>query len=100
MEKELSRDGNLRIGRFNERSIIAAVAVISTIIAAILLIGPIVGLYFVKENKSKLGMIASFTAVFAASVGLITNARRAEIFGATAAYAAVLMVFVSGDISN
>ena len=88
-EQDLSRGGNsdYRIGRFNEKSIIAAVAVISTIIAAILLIGPIVGLYFIheKNNEAKLGMIASFTVVFAVSVGLITNARRAEIFGATAA---------------
>ena len=36
-----------------------------------------------------------FTTLFAASVGILTNARRAEVFGATAAYAAVLVVFVS-----
>ncbi|KAK5662246.1 hypothetical protein OQA88_8151 [Cercophora sp. LCS_1] len=86
LEEELSRDGDVRIGRFNGKTIIAAVAAINTVIAAILLIGPILGLYYAQGDKSKLVMMAAFTAVFAASVGLITNARRAEIFGATAAY--------------
>jgi hypothetical protein len=48
--------------------------------------------------KLRLGMVAMFTAIFAAVIGLLTNARRAEIFGSTAAYAAVLVVFVSGNL--
>jgi len=70
------------------------------VVAAVLLVGSIVGLYFVTSDAAKLGMVAVFTAAFAVSVGLMTNARRAEIFAATAAYAAVLVVFVSGNISN
>ena len=35
-----------------------------------------------------------------ASVGILTNARRAEIFACTAAYAAVLVVFASGDFDK
>ena len=31
-------------------------------------------------------------------VGPVTNAQRSEVFGACAAYAAVLVVFVSGNI--
>jgi hypothetical protein len=34
------------------------------------------------------------------SVALCTNARKAEVFAATAAYAAVLVVFVSGDLGG
>lgn len=85
VRKELSRDGSLRIGRFSEQSISVAVAVINTVIAALLLVGPIIGLYFVKKDAVKQSMLAAFTAAFAVSVGLVTNARRAEIFGATAA---------------
>ncbi|KAK2595012.1 hypothetical protein QQS21_007266 [Conoideocrella luteorostrata] len=98
--EELSRDGLHRIGRFNEKSISIAVAVISILVAAVLLVGSITSLYFVTNDAAKLAMIASFTALFALSIGLMTNARRAEIFAATAAYAAVLVVFVSGNISN
>ena len=45
-------------------------------------------------------MIAGFTILFALSVGLLTSAKKAEIFASTAAYAAVLVVFVSADLGN
>lgn len=90
----------VRIGRYNESTVSSAVVVISTLIAAILLIGSITGLYFAKNDTAKLGLIAFFTALFALSIGLTTNARRSEIFAGTAAYAAVLVVFVSGDLSS
>jgi hypothetical protein len=48
----------------------------------------------------KLGFIALFTVLFAGAIPLVTNARRAEVFGACAAYAAVLVVFVSGDLGG
>ncbi|KAF4870207.1 hypothetical protein CGCSCA1_v010531 [Colletotrichum siamense] len=95
-----TKQNGVQIGRYEERSISIAVAVISTLIAAFLLIGSITGLYFVKNDAAKLGLIAFFTTLFALSVGLTTNARRAEIFAGTAAYAAVLVVFVSGDLSS
>jgi hypothetical protein len=41
-------------------------------------------------------MLGAFTAAFALSIALLTSARRAGIFAATAAYAAVLVVLVSG----
>ncbi|KAF6827860.1 hypothetical protein CPLU01_08879 [Colletotrichum plurivorum] len=100
VEKESFEAGTISLGRYEEKSISIAVAVISIIIAAALLIGSIVGLYFAKNDITKLGLITLFTAMFAVSVGLMTNARRAEIFAGTAAYAAVLVVFVSGDLSS
>lgn len=72
-------------GRFEERHVAIAVAVVDVIVAAILLVGSITSLYFVKSDFAKLGLITMFTALFALSVGLTTNARRAEVFGATAA---------------
>lgn len=84
-QQELSRDGRHRIGRFSERSITITVAVVSIVVAAVLLVGSIVGLYWVTSDAAKLGMVAAFTGAFALSVGLMTNAKRAEIFAATAA---------------
>ena len=77
-----------------------AVAVISIVLAAILLIGAITSLYFVTMPAARLGMISAFTVLFALSVGVMTNSKRAEVFAATAAYAAVLVVFVSGNLGN
>ena len=85
---------------FLETHVSRAVLLISTIIAAVLLIGAIVGLYFVNRPASKLRMIAVFTSLFAASVGGLTSAKRQEVFAASAAYAAVLVVFVSGDFDK
>lgn len=65
-----------------------------------LLVGSIIGLYFVHSNGVRLGMIAAFTILFTLSMALFTNARRAETFAATAAYAAVLVVFVSGNLAS
>lgn len=60
-------------------------SVISTVFAALLLIGAMVALYKVQSADLKLGLIGIFTIIFAGSVGLLTSARRTEDFGATAA---------------
>lgn len=85
---------------FLDRHVVRVVAVISAVVAAILLIGAIATLYFIQTRGARLGTIACFTVLFALSLGLLTNAKRAEIFAATAAYAAVLVVFVSGDLGG
>jgi hypothetical protein len=74
------------------------VAVLSIILAAALLICSIVALNFAPGKNSRLGILAAFTIAFAATVGLLTNAKRAEVFGATAAFVAVLVVYVSGNL--
>jgi uncharacterized membrane protein YhaH (DUF805 family) len=70
---------------------------VSTVLAAILLLGAIVVLRRTHDANAQLGAIAAFTILFALSVGVLTNARRAEVFASTAAYAAVLVVFVSSS---
>jgi hypothetical protein len=85
---------------YENSHVIRTVAVLSMILAAILLIGAIVNLYFVSNLKAILGLVAMYTTLFASSVALCTNARRAEVFAATAAYAAVLVVFVSGNLGG
>ncbi|KAH8165669.1 hypothetical protein CIB48_g2578 [Xylaria polymorpha] len=94
VDTETTRDGRAKIGRFNERAISVATSAITISLAAFLLIGSITGFYFVESDVVKLVLIAVFTSIFALSLVLITNARRAEIFAATAAYAAVLVVFL------
>lgn len=80
-----------------EKHVTWVAAGISTAVAAILLLGAIVLLRLLQDENAQLGVIAMFTVLFAASVGVLTNARRAEIFASTAAYAAVLVVFVSSN---
>ena len=90
---------------------------ISALIAAFLLIGAMIALYYAKKGGVKLGLVAIFTILFAASVGGLTNSRRQDVYASTAAYAdsyrlfyranadsaryaAVLVVFISGNIQT
>ena len=75
-------------------------AAINILLAAVLLFGAVYNLYYVKNEKGRLGLIDGYTVAFALCVGLLTNARRSEVFGACAAYAAVLVVFVSGNLGT
>ena len=85
---------------YKNKHVVRTVALISLLLAAILLIGAIVSLHSVSSDGAKLGLLTVFTLLFAGSIGLLTNARRAEVFAATAAYAAVLVVFVSGGLGE
>ncbi|KAL2071330.1 hypothetical protein VTL71DRAFT_12565 [Oculimacula yallundae] len=82
----------------HEPSLAILVAVISSIMAAVLLFGSIASLYFVRKPYSSLGMLGGWTVIFAICVGWLTNSRRDQTFTATAAYCAVLVVFVSGNL--
>ena len=61
---------------------------ISVLLAVLLLIGGMVCLLLVSHRSVglRLGTIILFTFMFAGVVGLLTNARRAEMFGSSAAY--------------
>ena len=76
------------------------VGVINILLAAAFLFGAIYNLYYVQCDHTKLGLIAGYTVAFAMAIGLVTKATRSEIFGSCAAYAAVLVVFVSGNLGN
>ena len=62
-----------------------------------LLVGAIVALNYVKNQDRRIALIGLFTILFAGTLGLLTAARRAEVFAATAGYAAVLVVFLSNN---
>ncbi|GAW12944.1 hypothetical protein ANO14919_023170 [Xylariales sp. No.14919] len=89
-----------RVARYSLTRIQVAVSFITTFFAAALLFLPIAVLRTSSSQHVTLGLIALFVALFAIAILLMTNARRAEIFGACAAYAAVLVVFVSGDFAG
>ena len=62
------------------------VGIISVLLSATLLVGAIMALHFVKPMAIRLGMVGIFTVMFAASIMLLTHARRVEVYGATAGY--------------
>ena len=82
----------------NPRKII--VTVLSIICATLLLEAAIVALCFVTNIHIRFGLIAVFTTIFATALNFLSNARLVEMFGASAAYAAVLVVFLAGNLER
>jgi hypothetical protein len=84
-QKDPARDGALHIGRYNEAAVSWAAKGVTVLAATYLLVGPIFALYTAKDPWYRLVLIQLFTGIFALSAGFMTNARRAELFAATAA---------------
>lgn len=59
--------------------------IIGAIMAGILFIGAIVSLHFVKSVGVKLGLVGVCTGLFTFTLWIMSSARRAELFGSTAA---------------
>lgn len=66
--------------------------------AALSLVGALWFLYLVRTKQrhieAVLGLLSFFIILFGLSLLLFTNSSRTEVFAATAAYAAVLVVFL------
>lgn len=87
--------------RFFQDSFVTAItSTLSVLLAVGLLVGSILGLHFVEHIGVRLGLLMMFIVIFAFGVALTTGAKRDSIFASTAAYAAVLIVFISGDLTN
>lgn len=77
------------------------VGLIITFIIFVLLVLPVVAMYkltSVGDRNSTfdaVGILVVFTLLFSAAMSLVTKAKRHELFGASAAYCAVLVVFIS-----
>ncbi|KAM7204001.1 hypothetical protein V8F33_001972 [Rhypophila sp. PSN 637] len=88
------------VGYASGQKLSTFVGCLSAILAALLLFGSILALYKTTSPEAKLGLVVLFTSIFAISLSVLTNAKRSEIYGSTAAYAAVLVVFISGNVGG
>jgi hypothetical protein len=86
---------------FTRRRIDRLAAIIITLMLLILLIVPVVVLYRLVDSMGSrrtdalcIGTLLIFTMAFSAVLSLFTRARRHEILAASAAYCAVLVVFL------
>ncbi|KAI0975149.1 hypothetical protein F4678DRAFT_318818 [Xylaria arbuscula] len=84
---------------YSQNGIIRLSMLFGTVLASVLLVGSIVILYSLRTMPTRLTLIGVFTAMFSLGLGIFTNGRIIEIFSATAAFAAVQVVFVSGTSS-
>jgi hypothetical protein len=73
---------------------------ISVFLVVAWLVGAIVGLYFWKSDHGRLILLSVLTLGFAFSILWLTTARRHDVYASTAAYAAVLVVFIGSTLQN
>ncbi|KAK6353970.1 hypothetical protein TWF730_008390 [Orbilia blumenaviensis] len=80
---------------YSETAIDLFVTIICTLLAIVVLVGSMTTLYFVESKGLRLGLVWVFTFLFAISIFLMANLSKGEIFLATAAYCAILVVYIS-----
>jgi hypothetical protein len=86
------------ITNYSDRKLIATVNAISTILASLLPAISILALNFIHDQLARVAAVVAFCFLFSVVLTLVTNAGRADCFAATAAFAAVQVVFVSTNI--
>ncbi|KAI2618784.1 hypothetical protein GGR54DRAFT_142558 [Hypoxylon sp. NC1633] len=82
---------------YEESLLRSIVNVITTVVAALLPLLSIIVLFIADSDRIKLALVVVFSACFALMLALMTNARRIEVFAATAAFAAVNVVFLTNN---
>lgn len=95
-QKRKSSDPLDRTTTYKTHHVTKTVAAMSMTVAYVLLVSAIITLHVVTGSTKKLGFLAMYILLFASSIAFVTNAKRGEVFAATAAYAAVLVVFIGG----
>ncbi|KAH7386404.1 hypothetical protein BKA64DRAFT_142913 [Cadophora sp. MPI-SDFR-AT-0126] len=95
--KELPGDIGSGIYHYRESSLESGLSILATVVASLLPISSVVALYLIQPNGLRLGMIAIFSACFSLALAIMTSARRIEVFAATAAFAAVNVVFLTNS---
>lgn len=83
---------------YSDRKITTTIDALTTILSSALPALSAFGLFFIEDPLAKLLAIVACTFLFSSVVTLVAKATRAECFGATAAFAAVLVVFVSNGV--
>ncbi|KAE8448984.1 hypothetical protein EG329_008572 [Mollisiaceae sp. DMI_Dod_QoI] len=98
-KKSLPEHVGAGIYHYKESTLESVLSILATVVASLLPICSVVALYIIQSNGVRLGMIAIFSACFSFALSIMTSARRIEVFAATAAFAAVNVVFLTNSPS-
>jgi amino acid permease len=87
------------VDRYPDATILSFVNTASTILSSLIPAICTLALYFIDSALARMGALVAFTFLFSTTLSLITNVKRSECFGITAAFSAVLVVFVGNNIN-
>jgi hypothetical protein len=90
-------DHSAGLYNYPDRTITKLSSLVATVVSSVLPIAGVIVLYFVENTLARIGIIAGMTALFSLCLALLTAARKSEIFAATAAFSAVLVVFLGSN---
>lgn len=82
---------------YSQRTVSRFVSIIVVSLSSILPLVSIVLLSKIHKFSTRLWIIAACTVAFSLCLGLVASPKKVEIFSAAAAFAAVQVVFISGD---
>ena len=85
---------DIRLWNYSDTTVSLVVSTIGTALAPLLPMAAILGLFFVEKQLTKILLTMLFTLLFSLALTLLTRHRPIDKFIATAAFAAVLVVFV------
>jgi len=85
---------------YSQSRIRSAVRLLAIIVSSILPILSIIVLYYIHSEKIRLSLIVVFTVLCSIFLAFLTSATNVEIIAATSTYAAVQVVFVSGNLTS
>ncbi|ETN46597.1 uncharacterized protein HMPREF1541_00783 [Cyphellophora europaea CBS 101466] len=89
--------GNEAFVEYSDKGIVKFSSLLATVISSVFPVLGVIILFFVHDLLARIGIIAGLTAVFSFCLAIVTKARKVEIFAATAAFSAVLVVFLGAD---
>lgn len=99
-ETDAGRGGGKPTFKYDVHRIAHKVSIATLISAPLVNFSAMLALYFIKDMKARLAIILVFTHIFSIIMTALTNNRTATMFAATAAYSAVLVVFVGNPNAN
>lgn len=85
---------------YSDRVILFIVNTVTTTLASMVPALCTLALFYIKASLARMGALIAFTFRFTTILSLVANVKRSECFGITAAFSAVLVVFVGGNITN
>ncbi|KAK0658714.1 hypothetical protein QBC41DRAFT_308131 [Cercophora samala] len=85
---------------YSSSRISQASSLITTVLASILPVLTILVLNTLESTNARIAVTAAFTALFALVIAVFSDAKRIEIFAATATFAAVEVVFIGSALTG
>ncbi|KAG4436820.1 hypothetical protein IFR05_007710 [Cadophora sp. M221] len=80
---------------YSAKKLSRAVQMLTVLFAAFALTSAIICLHYMQTTAQRFGALGAFLFVFVLAIGMFTTAKTSEMLGATAAYGAVLVVFIA-----